>query len=137
MEGLQIIQDHKALRVDVTSLKNLVHQVVTKESFVLEYLGVILTDRDTLRRLNLKYRGGDYDTDVLSFPLGKKDAIDGEIYVSLDYAAAHCGEFGTTFEEEVRRYVVHGLLHLMGYDDVNRRGRQEMRLLEDRYLAVR
>ena len=135
MDGLCIAHEHASLRIGEASLCALIRHVLAREARALTYLGVILTDSAAIRALNRQYRGGDYDTDVLSFPLGEAGAIDGEVYVSLDYAAGHCAEFGATFEEEVRRYVIHGLLHLMGYDDADTAGRQRMRRLEDRYLG--
>ncbi len=134
MDGLHIAQEHASLSLDDTAVEALVRGMLTHESRVLDYLGIVLTDRVTLCGLNKKYRSGDYDTDVLSFPLGDGKAIDGEIYVSLDYAAEHCTEFGASFEEEALRYVAHGLLHLMGYDDRDEEERLRMRRMEGVYL---
>ena len=135
MDGLCIAQEHATHSICEASLIALVRHVLAQESRKVAYLGVVLTGRETVRALNRQYRSGDYDTDVLSFPLGAGEAIDGEIYVNLDFAAAHCAHYQATFEEEARRYIVHGLLHLMGYDDGDETGRRKMRGLEDRYLG--
>ena len=134
--GIYVEQVHARLRVDSVALVELVRTILQLEGRAARFLGIVLTDMTTVREMNRTYRGGDYDTDVLSFPLGGAQELDGEVYVSLDYAQAHHTEFGSSFEGEVRRYVVHGLLHLMGYDDADSAGRAAMRALEDRYLAL-
>ena len=89
---------------------------------------------EQLRQLNRSWRKADYDTDVLSFSLGDGKALDGEIYVSLDFARTHCQSYGATYTEEVCRYIVHGMLHLLGLEDDTVKGSRAMRRKEDQYL---
>ncbi len=135
---LLIENTHPRLRLDEAALQQLVECVVAREGRTVHYIGIILADHDTVLTLNREYLAHDYQTDVLSFPLGEADGavIDGEVYVDLDTAAEQHESFSVSFEEEARRYVVHGLLHLMGYDDATDAERKAMRQLEDRYLAV-
>ncbi len=97
-------------------------------------------DHAAVLALNRRHLGHDYLTDVLSFSLVDEDdppgAVEGEVYVDLDTAAERCAEFGATFEQEAARYAVHGLLHLIGYDDATAEGRAAMRACEDRYLCA-
>ncbi len=134
-EGICLSCMHASLGVDEAALRALARRVLRGERKRCRYLGIVLADGATIRMLNRTYRGADYDTDVLSFPLGDGPEVDGEICVNLDFALEHHAAFGATFEEEVGRYVVHGLLHLMGYDDAGTEDRAAMRALEDRYLA--
>ena len=85
--------------------------------------------------MNRDHLDHDYPTDVLSFPLSEGEPVEGEVYVDLDMAAERAPEFSTDFSREAARYVIHGLLHLAGYDDGSDAGRQTMRSLENRYLA--
>ena len=135
---LLIEHTHPTLRLDEAALRRLVDCVLTTEARPLQYLGIILADHDAVLTLNRTYLDHDYLTDVLSFPLGdaNEEAVDGEVYVDLDTAAERHETYGTSFEDEARRYIVHGLLHLIGYDDATDAGRQAMRRLEDRYLAM-
>lgn len=135
--GLFIEHAHPALHLDENALRQLVACVLAAEDRPLHYLGIILTDHATVLDLNQTYLDHDYLTDVLSFPLGDDDdaAIDGEVYIDLDTARERHRDFDVTFEEEAHRYLVHGLLHLIGYDDDTPAARQTMRGLEDRYLA--
>lgn len=137
--SIVIEQVHPHLRIDVRLLRQLINHVTTEEGHPIGTLSVVLADHDTVLALNREYLDHDYVTDVLSFDLSDTpDRIDGEIYVDLDTAAERHDEFGATFEEEACRYVVHGLLHLIGYDDATPADKAAMRRLEDRYLdAVR
>lgn len=137
-EGLQIEVDHPDRTVEVESIRRLIEYVVGDRGAEIRYLGVVLTDRETVHALNRDHLEHDFPTDVISFPLNDaasaSDVVDGEIYVDLDMAAERAPEFGSDFETEARRYVVHGLLHLLGLDDATAEARENMRRLEDRYL---
>jgi len=145
---IDIDLDHPEYAVNTDALTSLIQQVVKAEGGDLRYIGVILTGHDTVRSLNRQYLDHDYNTDVLAFsladPAASNDAdteseptpiVEGEVYVDLDTAAERHDEFDATFEEEVRRYVVHGTLHLLGYDDGTESGNREMRRLENAYLG--
>lgn len=133
---LEITQTHPTRSVDETALTARIRQVLTAEATPVTALGIILTDHQTVHTLNKTYLGHDYQTDVLAFPLGDAPGtVDGEIYVDLDMAAERAPEFGTSYEAEVHRYVIHGLLHLIGYSDHTPEAQAHMRALEDRYLA--
>lgn len=136
--GLQLARAHPTRTLDEAALAALIRRVAGGEGFEIRSLGVVLADGATVHRLNREFLGHDYPTDVLSFSLDEDAAaegiVDGEVYVDLDTAAERAPEFGTTFEDEARRYVVHGLLHLMGYDDDGDAERAAMREREDHYL---
>lgn len=128
---------HPSLRIDASSLEQLLRLVVQAEEAELHFLGLILADHDTVLALNRDFLQHDYVTDVLSFSLTEDEGVvDGEVYVDLDTAHERHTEFNTSFEEEVRRYAVHGVLHLLGYDDAAPEEKQEMHALEDRYLSL-
>jgi rRNA maturation RNase YbeY len=123
--------------VDEDTIERLVQHVVEAEDASLVHVGVVLSNHETVRRLNETYLDHDYNTDVISFSLQENespDAVEGEVYVDLDTAAERHEEFDTTFERETYRYVVHGVLHLLGYDDATDEGQSTMRKREDTYL---
>jgi len=74
-----------------------------------------ITNDEELQSLNRQFRKKDYATDVLSFPSGEADPI-GDIAISMNRARAQAKEFGHTADEELRVLLLHGLLHLLGYD---------------------
>jgi rRNA maturation RNase YbeY len=128
--------DHPDRSLNEREVADLVRRVVDGEDLHLRHVSVVLSGHDTVRHLNREYLDHDYNTDVLSFSLDEtEDIVEGEVYVDLDTAAERYEEFGTSFDEEARRYVVHGVLHLAGYDDATDDQREEMRRLEDRYLS--
>jgi rRNA maturation RNase YbeY len=136
-ELLRIEQAHPHLRVEEEALRRRIRRVAEGEDARLAALTVVLTGHDDVLELNREHLEHDYVTDVLSFALSEDDAsVSGEIYVDLDTARERHEEFDASFEEEVHRYVVHGLLHLMGYDDRTSEGEAAMRRREDRYLRV-
>ena len=108
----------------------------------------LITGDNELRRLNLKFRGRDYPTDVLSFPSGAglqtcpeqvwRPASLGDIVISLARARAQGREFGHSTEDEIRILMLHGALHLAGFDhesDSGRMARAEKRWRERLGLA--
>ena len=89
----------------------------------------LITSDAELRKLNSEYRGKDYATDVLSFPipcpwpLASGPRLLGSIAISLGRARAQAREFGHTIEEEIRILMLHGVLHLLGHDHESDNGR--------------
>lgn len=101
-------------------------------------LTVVLTDDAEIRRLNRTYRGKDRATDVLSFSLGDGRAQGeplGDVVISVDTAARQARSYGASLEQELARLLVHGTLHLCGYDHRTRRQAVIMHGLTRRLLA--
>lgn len=99
-------------------------------------VSVIFVDDEYIKGLNKKFLGKNRATDVLAFDLS--DSFDkggeGEVYISLETAWRQAEEYDVTFESEVKRLVVHGLLHLFGYKDDTAERRARMKGIEDRAL---
>ena len=134
---LRIELVHPTRRLDVAALESLLWRVASEEGRDVADLSVILTGHDEVLSLNRSYLQHDYVTDVLSFDLSDRpEVIEGEVYVDLDTAAERHEEFGSTYEEEAFRYAVHGVLHLAGHSDETPGAREQMHVLEDRYLAL-
>lgn len=103
-------------------------------------VSVLLTDDAEICELNRDYRGKDYATDVLSFPSGdfpEGEKNLGDLVISLERVKAQAKSYEVTFEEEFNRLLIHGLLHLFGYDHegVTKSEAARMRRLEKRLLA--
>ncbi|MFB6274261.1 MAG: rRNA maturation RNase YbeY [Salinibacter sp.] len=145
-ESLSIEQPHSSLHLDEAVLREAIRRVLAEEGATLVHLSVVLAGHETVRRLNQSYLDHDYNTDVLSFSLrspqdtappdADEQAVEGEVYVDLDTAAERHEEFDTSFEREAYRYVLHGVLHLTGYDDATDAGRETMRQKENQYLDM-
>jgi probable rRNA maturation factor len=109
----------KEIIVNKTKLKKLLEHILKEEKVQAGDIGVIFVDDEYIQDLNRKFLQRDRPTDVLSFPLTEEGSAltEGEIYVSLDRAAEQAQDFKVSFENELFRLVVHGLLHLLGYRD--------------------
>lgn len=94
---------------------------------------VIFLDARAHRQLNLDFLGHDYDTDVITFPI-EEEPLEGEVYVNVDEGRRQAKERRIPHYLEWRRLVIHGTLHLLGFDDATDTDRVEMRLKEDHYL---
>ena len=99
-------------------------------------LSIILLDGRRMRALNRQALGHDYITDVITFDLlsVKGPRIEAEIYICLAEAERNARTYGEPLERELSRYIAHGILHLLGYDDATEKQRNLMREQEDRLL---
>ncbi|NKB71005.1 MAG: rRNA maturation RNase YbeY [Candidatus Latescibacteria bacterium] len=95
---------------------------------------IVCTDDAQIRRLNQTYRGKDRATDVLSFNLSDDYHACGEIYISLETARRQADSLAVPFDQELGRLLVHGLLHLAGYDHQTETELARMERLTDRFL---
>lgn len=142
-ERISLQIQHPELTLAPHLCRRVLLHVADGEGVRIESLTVVLSDHQTVHDLNRRYLGHDYVTDVLAFDYSESasdsedaggGAVDGEIYVDLDTAHERHEEFGVGFQHEALRYLIHGLLHLVGYVDETSRDKQVMRTLEDRYL---
>ena len=137
--GITVHAEHSRLTLDPSQINALASRMASGEIVLWREVGIILGDHDLVRDLNKTWLGHDWNTDVVSFPLDEdaraRGLIEGEVYVDLDTAEEIAPEVGATVAQEALRYVAHGLLHLIGYDDATNEEREHMRNLEDRYLA--
>lgn len=91
----------------------------------------IFVSDDDLAEMHGTFLHDQQVTDVITFNLGEND-IEGEIYISFDRARTHALQYKVTYEAEIIRLLVHALLHLAGYDDVEETSRKKMKIEEDK-----
>ena len=133
---ITVSNTHEQLVLDDEAVIKLALVVCAGERVEIDELSIVLADHQTVRELNKTYLSHDYNTDVLSFSLSDPNHknLDGEVYIDLDTAHERHQEFNTSFEMEAYRYITHGLLHLMGYEDATVAQKDAMRSKEDLYL---
>jgi len=109
-----------------------------EEGFSAGEIAIIFCSDAYLLEINRQYLNHDYPTDVITFdnrdPL-KPKRISGDIFVSIDMVKENAEKYGATFETELRRVVIHGILHLCGYRDKSRADIRTMRAKENYYLT--
>lgn len=127
---------HRRGKLDSKRLRAAVQAVLAGEGIGRANISLAVVDDPTIHELNRRYLGHDEPTDVISFLLDRTDGIvDGQIVVSADTAAATAKRFGWSSASELLLYVVHGTLHLVGFDDQTPQAKRMMRARERRYLA--
>ncbi len=126
------------LRVAHEELTDLVRAVLTAEGCPRASLSIALVDQATIHAINRSHLGHDWPTDVISFPLSEPSdpMLAGELVVSVEMAAATAAEIGADPRDELALYVVHGLLHLCGYDDACEQEAAAMRRREGELLET-
>ncbi len=96
---------------------------------------VFVSDR-RIRRINAEFLRHDYATDVIAFPLEDPPVREAEIYISAETARRNARRFHAPFREEIARLVIHGILHLCGFEDDPGEAAERMRRGEERYLQA-
>src|SRR5437763_1559351 len=110
-------------------------KVAKKEGAKIEALNYIFCTDRYLRKMNVEHLQHDFNTDVITFDYSEvKNEITGDIFISIDRVKANAAEYSTTFKNELARVMVHGLLHLLGYDDKTEAKRKVMKEKENTFL---
>ena len=100
-------------------------------------INVIFCSDNYILDVNMKYLQHDYFTDIITFDYCEGKVLSGDLFISVDSVRENSIEFGTDFEEELHRVIVHGVLHLIGYDDHTEEDKKVMRQKENYYLQMR
>jgi len=111
-------------------------EVASREGCRIGAVSVIFCSDPVILDVNRKYLGHDYYTDIITFDYCEEEVLNGDLFISVDTVRANALEYGTLFHEELHRVIVHGLLHLIGYDDHTEADIAEMRLKENEYLKL-
>ena len=100
-------------------------------------ISYIFCDDEKILEVNRQFLEHDYYTDIITFDYCEGDVLNGDIFISLDTVASNAEEFGVTFDEELHRVLIHGILHLCGQDDQTPELRAEMIAKENDALGMR
>ena len=117
-------------------VKKWLQRSVKKLDKRLSSLNFIFTSDDNLLNINKLYLNHDYYTDIITFDnTDSENHIEGDIFISIDRVRENSQKFGATFEEELARVMIHGILHLAGYNDRTKKEKEMMRKMEDQFLS--
>lgn len=100
-------------------------------------IAYIFVDDEKILEVNRQYLGHDYYTDIITFDYCEGDVISGDLFISLDTVRTNAEQVGATYEEELHRVIIHGILHLCGINDKRPGEREIMEAAEDKALALR
>jgi len=124
----EISEDQQWINWVVESMKN--------EGKTIEELNYIFCDDDYLLEINKQYLDHDYYTDVIGFDNSVEDELMGDIFISVERIKDNAEQNGVSFENELARIMIHGILHFAGYLDKDPEDKELMTSKEDQYLAT-
>lgn len=135
MIRVRVSNGHPRYRIGHAKIKRCVTRTLRDGGQKRATIGIVFIDSGPMRTLNRRYLRHDRTTDVISFGLEAGVNLEGEVYVNLDRARTQAREYRVSFGNEVARLVIHGTLHLLGYDDRTNRLRRVMKVEEGRQVG--
>ena len=113
-----------------------ISRVITSENKKEGDINYIFCDDDFILDINQKYLEHDYYTDIISFDYSVGNELHGDIFVSVDRVRENAEDFNVSFDDELRRVIIHGVLHYCGYKDKSEEDEHMMRVKEDEKMAM-
>lgn len=138
MVDIYITNDQEALPVDEPLIRRAIDAILRDAGVTGGEISIAIVDEPTLTELHDRFMNDNSPTDVMSFVLDRSEdgaRLEGEVVVSADMAVDRAEEYNMNPSDELLLYIIHGTLHLVGYDDIDAKDRAEMRQQEQKYLT--
>jgi probable rRNA maturation factor len=121
--------------INKIALHKLISELKKELDFKIESIELNFVDSEEIKAINKKYLNHNFSTDILTFDYSEDNKnLDCEIIISLDDAEKNAKKYKVNFEEEITRLVIHGILHLSGFDDDNKKNKIIMKRMENKLL---
>ena len=127
------LHNKSKIDLDQESIRGLLELVLSDNKHQTAEINIIITDDDSLRLMKKEYFDQDVYTDIIAFNIDE-DPFEGELYISHDRVSDNAKKFDQTFEGELKRILIHGTLHLCGFDDQTKEDKLKMTSMEENYL---
>ena len=125
----------KGIKADKRSISRMIEELSDQVGMKLMNIDLNLVNSETILDVNRRFLGHDYKTDIITFDYSdEKNTLDGEIFISLPEALENSKKYRISVDNEVSRLVIHGILHLSGFDDKTPQKRKVMKRREDELL---
>lgn len=135
MLSVSVANQQEALELDYSRIKTVARAVLNGEGLTDAKVTLAFMNDAAIHALNKRFLEHDEPTDVITFPYSQKP-LHGDLAISTETAKAAAAERGHTASEELLLYVIHGVLHLCGYDDTSEKKRKIMREREQHYVKT-
>lgn len=122
--------------LDFERVSDWITRVAERHGKVVGPISYIFCDDETILRVNHEFLNHDYFTDIITFDYSRRNMISGDIYISLDTVRSNAEKLGQTYDRELLRVVIHGVLHLCGINDKGPGEREIMEQNEDESLKM-
>ena len=135
--SIKIFYDDTSFRIrGWRKVVKIIENIIEREKKFTGTLHFIITKDESLRKINVQFLEHDYNTDVISFDYCNCEIINGEIYISIETVKKNAINYKVSFKKELLRVMIHGVLHLLGYDDKTKNQISEIRKMEDMWLNI-
>ncbi|MGX7667895.1 rRNA maturation RNase YbeY [Flavobacterium pedocola] len=121
---------------DEQAFENWISRVIASESKELGEISYIFCDDEYLHKINVEYLNHDDLTDIISFDYSEGKVLQGDIFISIERVKDNASDFNVSFEEELKRVMIHGVLHYCGYKDKSETDEELMRTKEDEKVLM-
>lgn len=133
-ENLIINADEK-FKINESGVDSIVTELMNDMDFTIDEVQINFLDENQILELNKEYLQHDYNTDIITFNYsGDNHILEGEIFISVDDAAYNAGLYEVSRNSEILRLIIHGFLHLLGYDDITPEEKKIQKEHEDRLV---
>lgn len=122
--------------IDINQLTLWIEKTIIGQEFIPGDVSVIFVSDDYLLEMNNQYLEHDYFTDIITFDYSEEKVISGDLFISIDTVLSNSQEFNVPFLHELHRVIIHGVLHLMGFDDKSDAEKEIMTQMENSSLEV-
>ncbi|HEY3762246.1 MAG TPA: rRNA maturation RNase YbeY [Verrucomicrobiae bacterium] len=134
--SITIANRQRVKKLDASLLKKITSGLLDELEVTVATLEINLLDAKEMTALNETFLKHEGSTDVITFDYATASKLQGEIFVCVDEAILQAKKFKTTWQSEIIRYIVHGVLHLLGHDDTGAAARRRMKREENRLLRM-
>jgi len=134
IRNLNIYSENR-IKYNKSLISEIIKRLKNDLKFKIESIELNFISSDKMVEINKKYLDHNFPTDIITFNYSdKNDSLDGEIFICRDVAKENASSFGCSTDDEILRLIIHGFLHLLGYNDILDNEKREMKLKEDTYV---
>jgi len=139
---VKIINKQSSLKIEKKLIQKQVIEILKKEKIKTDEVALHFVNTETIKKIHLKHFNDEKSTDCISFPIDKPNhkkigySILGEAFINADAAIKFCKAYNKDVFFELTLYIIHSILHLIGYDDINKKDIKIMRKKENYYLSL-